>query len=208
MGDDDRRPTSGPRTDPLPRRPWLERPWWQGASGVLAAISLVVAVVGVVVAVRQWKDPGPPAALPSPAIVESGDPPDRACEADTARGDVVDAGPLVGPNAVEVERLDFGKTNGPEMNGSAWYAGYGDRFYYWGRAGHDGPVTGGVRVRWRTDVLPWHSCEVTLLDNEDGYVRSRAVATEMNGRPVTLQVCLWRDEPRGKNYKGALQTRN
>jgi hypothetical protein len=187
---------------------WLERPWWQGANGLLAALSVLVAVVGVVIAFRQSNAPSPRVTLASPPIAASGDPPDRACEDDTGQGDVVDAGPLVGPAAKPIETLDFGLTNGRQMNGSAWYANYGDRFYYWGRAGHDGPVTGGVRVRWSTDALPWHSCPVVLLENENGYVRSRAVATTMNNRPVTLQICLWRDEPRGENCTGALRTRN
>ena len=186
---------------------WLQQPWWQGTSGVLAVLGLVVAAGGLVVAVKQLNeasgDEGAQSVAPQTRpIAESGNPPDRGCEADAAAGDVLDSALFVEENANRVNpRLDFG-----EMNGSAWYAKREGRFYYWGRAGNDTPTSGGARLRWRTDALPWHGCAVALPANEQGYVRTPAVATEMNGRPVTAQVCLWRDDPHFEQCTVALRT--
>ncbi|MBM2620056.1 hypothetical protein JIG36_31540 [Actinoplanes sp. LDG1-06] len=89
--------------------------------------------------------------------------------------------------------LDF-----DEMNGSARYARHEGRTYYWGRAGSDDhvPTAGGARVRWSTPDGTWRSCEVALPREERGYVHTPAVPTTINGQAVTIQVCLWRDEPR------------
>jgi hypothetical protein len=94
------------------------------------------------------------------------------------------------------------------MNGSARYARYQGRTYYWGRAGSDDgtPFAGGSRVRWRVAEGAWHSCPSPLAATERGYVRSPAVATTIGGKPVTIQVCLWRDEPRRENCTAEIRT--
>lgn len=92
--------------------------------------------------------------------------------------------------------LDF-----DQMNGSARYARYQYRTYYWGRAGSDDhdPRSGGARIRWSTPDGPWRSCETALPQSERGYVHTPAVATTIGEKPVTVQICLWRDTPRREN---------
>jgi len=92
--------------------------------------------------------------------------------------------------------LDF-----DQMNGSARYARHGGRTYYWGRAGSDDqdPHAGGARIRWSTPDGRWRSCATALAKTERGYVHTPAVATTIGGQPITVQVCLWRDEPRREN---------
>lgn len=92
--------------------------------------------------------------------------------------------------------LDF-----DQMNGSARYARNGGRTYYWGRAGSDDhdPHAGGARIRWSTPDGRWRSCATALAKTERGYVHTPAVATTIGGQPITVQICLWRDEPRREN---------
>ncbi|MEU4425557.1 hypothetical protein AB0F81_33460 [Actinoplanes sp. NPDC024001] len=92
--------------------------------------------------------------------------------------------------------LDF-----DQMNGSARYARHDGRTYYWGRAGSDDhdPHAGGARVRWSTPGGRWRSCATPLARSERGYVHTPAVATTIGGQPVTVQICLWRDDPRREN---------
>jgi hypothetical protein len=99
--------------------------------------------------------------------------------------------------------LDF-----DQMNGSARYARHLGRTYYWGRAGSDDhdPHAGGTRVRWRIGDDRWRSCATTLAVAERGYVHSPAVATTIGGKPVTLQICLWRADPRRENCTERIST--
>ncbi|GIE29431.1 hypothetical protein Ait01nite_024760 [Actinoplanes italicus] len=99
--------------------------------------------------------------------------------------------------------LDF-----DQMNGSARYARHAGRTYYWGRAGSDDhdPHSGGTRVRWRTADGDWHSCATALAVTERGYVHTPAVATTIGGEPVTVQICLWRDDPRRENCTEQIST--
>ncbi|SFF11170.1 hypothetical protein SAMN05421541_106119 [Actinoplanes philippinensis] len=92
--------------------------------------------------------------------------------------------------------LDF-----DQMNGSARYARHDGRTYYWGRAGSDDhdPHAGGARIRWSTPDGRWRSCATALARTERGYVHTPAVATTIGGQPITVQICLWRDEPRREN---------
>jgi len=94
------------------------------------------------------------------------------------------------------------------MNGSARYATHLGRTYYWGRAGSDDnrPHSGGSRTRWRIGNGPWHSCATALPLIERGYVHSPAVATTVADQAVTVQVCLWRDEPRRENCTPQIST--
>jgi hypothetical protein len=89
--------------------------------------------------------------------------------------------------------LDF-----DEIHGSVWRADQHGRTYYWATAGSaaDRPASGGARVRWRFDTSDtWHDCAVTFAASAREDVRTPAVATILAGRPVRLQVCLWRDDP-------------
>lgn len=92
--------------------------------------------------------------------------------------------------------LDF-----DQMNGSARYARHQGRTFYWGRAGSDdeSPAAGGARIRWRTPTGSWRSCRTVLAVTERGYVHTPAVATTIAGQSVTVQVCLWRDQPYREN---------
>lgn len=122
---------------------------------------------------------------------------DASCHADTEGEDIVDATTVFTDDDATrlTPTLDF-----DSMNGSARYASYHGRIYYWGRAGSDDdePHSGGASVRWRTDG-PWHNCSVTLAVSDRGYVHTPAVATTIGGRAVTLAVCLWRDHPYRRN---------
>ncbi|GIF42633.1 hypothetical protein Axi01nite_69440 [Actinoplanes xinjiangensis] len=94
------------------------------------------------------------------------------------------------------------------MNGSARYAGHQGRIYYWGRAGSEDatPHSGGTRVRWKVADGPWHSCATALPVTERGYVHSPAVPTTIDGRAVTIQVCLWRNTPNRENCTAEIST--
>lgn len=131
---------------------------------------------------------------------------DVACGADAAPGEIIadtssvfddDAATRLSPT------LDF-----DTMNGSARYQAYQGRTYYWGRAGSDDhdPHSGGTRTRWRMAGGPWHSCATVLPVTERGYVRTPAVPTTIGGSAVTIQVCLWRDEPRRENCTPEIST--
>jgi hypothetical protein len=41
---------------------------------------------------------------------------------------------------------------------------------------------------------------------ERGYVHTPAVATTILGHPVTVQICLWRDEPHRENCTPEITT--
>jgi hypothetical protein len=131
---------------------------------------------------------------------------DGACRDGAAPAEIIDVPSTVFKDD-EATRLsptlDF-----DQMNGSARYARYQGRTYYWGRAGSDdhAPAAGGSRVRWKTPDGRWRSCAVALAVSERDYVRSPAVATTIGGEPVTIQVCLWRDSPRRENCTPEIAT--
>ncbi|WP_433796141.1 hypothetical protein [Actinoplanes sp. CA-252034] len=60
--------------------------------------------------------------------------------------------------------------------------------------------------RWRIADGPWHSCASPLPLAERGYVHSPAVSTTIGGQPVTIQVCLWRDDPNRENCTTEIAT--
>jgi hypothetical protein len=61
-------------------------------------------------------------------------------------------------------------------------------------------------VLWRLGVLWWRPPPTTLAVAERGYVHSPAVATTIGGKPVTLQICLWRADPRRENCTERIST--
>ena len=162
-----------------------QRPRWHFAT--VAVVLLVSAVPALVLMNR------PPAA-------------DAACGTDTAPDEIIDDASTVFEDDAATRlspTLDF-----DAMNGSARYQAYQGRTYYWGRAGSDdhAPHSGGARVRWRIADGPWHSCATALAVTERGYVHTPAVPTTIGGSAVTIQVCLWRDEPRRENCTPEIST--
>ncbi|GAA1644331.1 hypothetical protein [Actinoplanes couchii] len=140
------------------------------------------------------------------SLRDDGPAPDAACQDGTVGAEIVTTTPQVfrDDDAIRLEpNLDF-----DAMNGSGRYARHQGLTYYWGRAGSDDatPFAGGSRVRWRVADGPWHSCATPLPVAERGYVHSPAVPTTIGGRPVTLQVCLWRDEPHRENCTAEIRT--
>ncbi|XVV14939.1 hypothetical protein ACQP2X_11560 [Actinoplanes sp. CA-131856] len=171
---------------------FVSRRWrWPRSFGQLAttaAVALVAALIGAVVALKfaQRADPAPAAVA------------DLPCRDGASGADLVESS-VVSPDeqAQVIEPfLDF-----DEMNGSARYNRYAGRTYYWGRAGSDDnvPRSGGARIRWQPGDGRWRSCPVTLARSERDYVRTMAVATTIDGHAVRVQVCLWRDEPYREN---------
>ncbi|MEU4623642.1 hypothetical protein AB0G04_27195 [Actinoplanes sp. NPDC023801] len=131
---------------------------------------------------------------------------EAACRDGASGDDIIDATTSVfaDDRATRLNpTLDF-----DQMNGSARYARHQGRTYYWGRAGSDDhdPHAGGTRVRWRIGDSPWRSCDRVLAVTERKYVHTPAVATTIAGAPVTLQVCLWRDDPRRENCTDEVNT--
>ncbi|MEV6350902.1 hypothetical protein [Actinoplanes sp. NPDC051851] len=162
-----------------PRRRWL-----------IAAGAVVVVVAGA----------GTTLAL------ATGEEVDADCRLGAAVADIVDDASAVFRDDTATRlspTLDF-----DAMNGSARYDRFEGRTFYWGRAGSDDdrPHSGGARVRWKTPGGPWRSCATALPLAERGYVHSPAVATTIGGQPVTVQICLWRDEPRRENCTPEITT--
>ncbi|MDI6104021.1 hypothetical protein QLQ12_36070 [Actinoplanes sp. NEAU-A12] len=168
------------------RRPSRRRARMAGIVGGLGA--LVIAAAGTTLILRDRE----PQQAEQPAA-------DAECGLGATGIDIIENTPQLFDDD-EATRLsptlDF-----DQMNGSARYARHQDRTYYWGRAGSDDhdPRSGGARVRWSTPEGPWRSCETVLAQNERGYAHTPAIATTIGEKPVTVQVCLWRDDPRREN---------
>jgi hypothetical protein len=167
------------------RRVRFRRSW------LLLAIVLVVlvALVGVAAAFVASREDAPDSAAPQP---------DAGCRLGASGNDIIDATAVFDDDRATrlTPTLDF-----DEMNGSARYDRYDGRTYYWGRAGSDDatPRSGGARIRWRPADGRWRSCPTVLPEHERGYVHTVAVATTIQGRAVTVQICLWRDRPYREN---------
>jgi hypothetical protein len=201
------------------------RSWWNGlgkkeVAGLLALLSLAIAALsltndvfgddaapapttGAGVSSHASKvAPIPPlGADPGAGIVSAS--PDRPCRSDAGPQDIVDATLFVDENATRVNpTLDF-----DSMNGSARHKERDGRRFYWGRAGSDDddPRSGGVRLRWHRQSAGWHECAATLPQEERGYVRTPAVANVIASEPVTIVICLWRDQPKTEKCTAALQ---
>jgi hypothetical protein len=128
------------------------------------------------------------------------------CHDGAAAGDIIDATTSVFSDDAATRlspTLDF-----DQMNGSARYARHQGRTYYWGRAGSDDhdPRAGGARARWRIGDDRWRSCATALAVTERSYVHTPAIATTIGGKPVTVQICLWRDQPQRENCTEAITT--
>ncbi len=172
-----------------PRRRWLPI--------ARAAGSVALAGAGALLVLEAW---GPGAHSDPKPVADAG------CWLDATGDDILADTParFADDRATRLSpTLDF-----DQMNGSARYDSHAGRIYYWGRAGSDDhdPHAGGVRVRWRVGDGRWHSCATTLSSSERGYVHTPAVATTIGGRAVTLQVCLWRDDPRRENCTDEIST--
>lgn len=169
------------------------------AAGVVAGTAAAAAAVAVAVTVLVLRDRAEPGRRAEPVreLACGADAPDAALIQDSTTVFDDDEATRLSPT------LDF-----DQMNGSARYGRYRGLTYYWGRAGSDDdtPAAGGARVRWRASDGPWHSCPVVLPVGERGYVHTPAVATTILGRPVTVQVCLWRDQPRRENCTPEIST--
>ncbi|AEV85002.1 hypothetical protein ACWT_3978 [Actinoplanes sp. SE50] len=173
-----------------PRRRW---PLVATASG-----SVLLAGIGtfLVLGDRKSEKPSPPSATETrPAPVAA----DAECRLGATDDDIIANTPALfdDDRATRLSpTLDF-----DQMNGSARYARHDGRTYYWGRAGSDDqdPHAGGARIRWSTPDGRWRSCASALATTERGYVHTPAVATTIGGQPITVQICLWRDEPRREN---------
>ncbi|WP_067498742.1 hypothetical protein [Actinoplanes sp. TFC3] len=163
-----------------PRRPLL----------IMLAVALVLGVgVGTFLVLRDDPDKS-----------------DAACTAGADPGEIIIGTPTTFDDKAATRldpTLDF-----DAMNGSARYARRNGRTYYWGRAGSDdnAPEAGGSRIRWRFTDGPWHSCGTDLAVDNRNYVHSPAVPTTINGRAVTLQVCLWRADPYRENCTPEIKT--
>src|SRR5262249_39079807 len=118
--------------------------------------------------------------------------PAHACLAGTQADGVLTA-PLDGQAVPTAPALAF-----DEMHGSVWRADQRGRTYYWATAGSADhrPASGGARVRWRLAAADaWPAAAVTFPASARADARTPAVASTQAGRPVRLQVCLWRDDP-------------
>ncbi|MGW4247048.1 hypothetical protein [Nocardia sp. NPDC004722] len=128
----------------------------------------------------------------------------HASSTNRAAGDVDCGGPamvsdsrlLAGPNAVRVNPvLDFG-----QMFGSAWHVNREGTTYYWAKGNSQPGVRGSIELRWRTGDQPWHLCNVAITGDE-GHEdrRTPAIPTIIDGRPVTVRVCLHQAVPEIQN---------
>jgi hypothetical protein len=189
---------------------WL-RSWWEGLGrkeigGGIALLSLGVATLSLTNDVfgddetstspRPVQTGAPSgtglAFTPSPVTPQPAES-DRPCRTDAGPLDILDAALFVDDNVTRVNpTLDF-----DSMNGSALHKERDGRRFYWGRAGSDDldPRSGGVRLRWHRQSTGWHGCAVVLPYEERGYVRTPAVANVIAGEPVTIVICMWRDQP-------------
>lgn len=194
---DDHPDTSGPLVidaQITTRRPGRHR---MAVATIATCLALGAVVAVVVVLANTRSEPTSPSAAqdtPSAAPVNS----EADCRKGTNGDDVLQTTTVFTDDAATriTPTLDF-----DQMNGSARYARHNGRTYYWGRAGSDDqdPHSGGASIRWRTSNAPWRTCPTPLAETERGYVHTLAVATTIGGEAVTIQVCIWRDDPYREN---------